>query len=352
MTQRNSLSSVVRNHPWFSGVFLFLFVLIALVYWIFLAPNTVAAALERPVGVPRGVSFKSVTDSLESAGVLRTRWTFNVAGRLLGITTDMKVGKYLFPAGLSNIEILKDLVSGKSRFLMTVVISEGWRIERMAIRYSQILGIDSEKFINLCRSERFTRSLGIHEESLEGYLMPDTYKFYWQTEEENIIEHMVEEFRKFYSDSLKARQAELKMTMNKVLTLASIVENETRIGSERATIAGVYYNRLKKRMRLEADPTIQYIISDGPRRLYYGDLRLDSPYNTYRNYGLPPGPVGSPGRQAILAVLYPEKHSYLFFVADGKGGHTFSRNYNEHRKAVQKYRRLRTEAEKNSQTNG
>jgi UPF0755 protein len=151
----------------------------------------------------------------------------------------------------------------------------------------------------------------------------------------------------FYVDSLQKRQEEVKLTLPQVLTLASIVEGEAHLDRERPIIAGVYLNRLKKRMRLEADPTVQYVIPDGPRRLLFSDLRYDSPYNTYLYYGLPPGPINSPGRKSILAVLYPEKHSFLYFVADGTGGHVFTKNYLEHQKAVKAYRQYRREAMKN-----
>ena len=352
MTQEFSIIIFVRERPWTVGGAAFAFFILVLLYWIFWAPNTTSLASDRAVSVPRGATFASATDSLDLSGVLRTKWTFSLAGRILGVTTEIKVGKYLFPKGLSNLEILRDLAEGKSRVLIPVTIPEGWRIERMAIRYAQSLGIDAEKFISLCRSGRFTRSLGFDAESLEGFLLPETYKFFWQTDEEEIIRRMTEEFKVFYVDSLKARQMEVTMTLNQVLSLASIVEGETRIATERATIAGVYLNRLRKGMRLEADPTVQYVLPDGPRRLFYSDLRIDSPYNTYRYYGLPPGPVGNPGRQSILAVLYPEKHSFIFFVADGTGGHKFSRNYSDHRKAVQEFQRWRRENQKNSNTTG
>jgi len=338
----------LKTHPVLSSVLGFFFLLFLFTYWIFWSPNTSAASPDLRVTVPRGASFTSVADSLESNGILKSRWTFDLAGRILGLTRDIKVGKYQFPRGLSNVQILRDLSEGTSRVKLSVLVPEGWRIERIAIRYAQVLGIDTERFINLCRSERFTRSLGIESETLEGYLMPDTYRFFWQTEEEEIIETMVNAFKAFYVDSLVRRQEELKMSLNEVLTLASIVEGETSLDSERATIAGVYHNRLKKRMRLEADPTIQYIISDGPRRLFYSDLRIESPFNTYRIYGLPPAPIGSPGRKSIIAALYPKQHSYFFFVADGNGGHRFSRTYAEHQRAVREWRRIRREALQNA----
>lgn len=318
------------------------------VYLLFWAPNTSSRASERAVIVPRGASFKVALDSLKAAGVIEVRWTLDLAGRILGLTKTIKTGKYLFPRDLSNHEILTDLAEGKSRVLVTVSIPEGWRLERIALQCGKLLGSDPQRFISLCDRRSFREGLGVDATSLEGFLMPDTYRFLWQTSEEEVIERLVGEFKTFYNDTLRIRQEALHLTLNQVLTLASIVEGEAVLDRERPIIAGVYFNRLKKRMRLEADPTVQFAIPDGPRRLTYSDLRLDSPYNTYVNYGLPPGPINSPGRESILAVLYPHDNSFLYFVADGTGGHVFSRTYAEHRKAVQSYRRLRREAAKAS----
>ena len=315
-------------------------------YLVFFSSNTTSLASERTVVIPRGASFKSVLDSMEVSGVLRYRWTLSLAGRVLGLTKTMKVGKYLFPRGLSNVGILNDLAEGKYRVLIALPVPEGWRMERTALQCSKILGIDAAHFISLCDNSSFRNQLGIDAPSIEGYLMPDTYRFLWQVSEEEIIERMVGEFKKFYADSLKAREKQMNLTENEVLTLASIVEAEAVLDRERPIIAGVYLNRLKKRMRLEADPTVQYAIPEGKRRLTLSDLRFDSPYNTYRNFGLPPGPINSPGKKSILAVLYPEKHSYLYFVADGTGGHAFSKTYAEHQKAVKKYRKIRRGAAK------
>lgn len=321
------------------------------IYVIFWAPNTSSLASERPIVVPRGASFKVALDSLKAAEVINVRWTLDVAGRILGLTRTIKTGKYLFPRGLSNYEILTDLAEGKSRVLVTLPIPEGWRMERIALQCGRLLGIDPQRFIALCDRQSFRQDLGIEAPSIEGFLMPDTYRFLWQTSEEEIIERMVGEFRKFYTDSLRIRQEGLRLSLNQVLTLASIVEAEAVLDRERPVIAGVYLNRLKKRMRLEADPTVQFAISDTPRRLSYSDLRFDSPYNTYVNYGLPPGPINSPGRKSIVAALYPESHAFLYFVADGTGGHMFSRTYAEHQKAVQSYRKMRREAAKASGPN-
>ncbi len=323
-----------------------------LAFWVFWAPNTTSDASTRVVAIARGASFKTVSDSLESSGAVRSRWTLNLAGRILGLTKEMKIGKYRLPSGLSNIEILNDLKEGKSRYLISVAIPEGWRIRSVARRFAKELSIDEARFDSLCKNENYIKGLGIEAPSLEGYLMPDTYGFFWQTDEEEIVQRLVQEFKKFYADSFRVRQEQLRMSLNDVLTLASIVEGESKKDDERPTIAGVYFNRLKKNMRLEADPTVQYAIPDGPRRLLYSDLKFDSPYNTYLHYGLPPGPISNPGRQSILAVLYPEQHNYLYFVANGNGGHKFSKNYAEHQRAVRNYRKMRREAQKAANTTG
>jgi UPF0755 protein len=212
--------------------------------------------------------------------------------------------------------------------------------------------VDSALIASLCVDRKFLSSLGIEAHSLEGYLLPDTYLFSWQTDETEILRTFVNAFRNFYVDSLKARQAQLGLTVHEVLTLASIVEGETSLDGERATIAGVYWNRLRRRMPLQADPTIQYLLPDGPRRLRYDDLKINSPYNTYRKVGLPPGPINNPGRQSILAVLYPQTHQYFYFVADGTGGHRFSRHYSEHLRAVKHWRKIRQEQQARNHTSG
>ena len=316
------------------------------IYYVFWMPNNVPEPAGRAVAIPRGVSFKSVTDSLARNDIIRSKVAFEIAGRVLGDTKSIKVGKYLFHSGLSNSDILKDINEGKSRIIITVTIPEGWRMHMIAKRFAKDLGVDEEKILAICKDPGYIASKGFHAASLEGYLMPDTYNFYWQTDEQEIVDRMVDGFKNFLVDSLRQRIRASSMTLNQVITLASIVEGESDIDAELPLIAGVYLNRLKKNMKLEADPTIQYLIPNGPRRLRYLDLRIDSPYNTYLNYGLPPGPVDNPGKKAILSVLYPDNSRYLYFVATGVGGHHFSKTYSEHEKAVNMYKRVRREMRK------
>lgn len=306
-----------------------------MLYYILWAPNQFDG--ERVITISKGESFSSVVNSLENAGAIRSRLTFEIAGRLLGLTTKMQIGRYRFKGGMSNSEILDDLHYGRSVELITVSIPEGLKATRQAKILQRDIGIDSSRFVQLVFDSNFTRSLNINSSSLEGYLMPNTYQFYWQPDEEFVIKRLVDEFWNVVNDTLLRRIEHVGMTLNEVLTLASIVEGETKVDSERAIIAGVYLNRLRKRIPLQADPTIQYILEDGPRRLKRSDLQRESPYNTYRHYGLPPGPINNPGRDAILAVLYPRAHRYYYFVATGQGGHTFSSTYSEHQRAARKY---------------
>jgi UPF0755 protein len=321
-------------------------------YYIFWIPNSVPEPGGRIVAIPRGASFKAITDTLANNGVIRSRLAFDIAGRMLGYTKKIKVGKYLFHSGLSNSDILRDINEGKSRVIISVVIPEGWRMDMIARRFAHELGVDSEKILSICRDSFYVASNGFNASTLEGYLMPDTYNFYWQTDEPEIVERMVNGFRNFFVDSLQRRLRDVHMTLNQAITLASIVQGESGINEELPTIAGVYLNRLRKNMKLEADPTIQYLIPKSPRRLQFSDLRIKSPYNTYLNYGLPPGPVGNPGKQSILGVLYPEKHQYLYFVATGIGGHHFSKTYAEHQRAIRTYKRVRREMMKNLHQSG
>ena len=319
------------------------FIVLLVFFWIFWWPNAFSDPSQRIVTISRGTSFSAVIDSLDAKGMIHSKFALKVAGRILGWTKELKVGLYYFNSGVSNYSMLRDLKDGTSRRMIAVSIPEGVRMRTIARRFGSELGVDSARIMYYCTDSAAVQSFGLQGKTLEGYLLPDTYFFQWQTDEKEIVERLVESFIEFYRDSLVERQRKLGMTMAEVLTFASIVEGEAQLDSERTIIAGVYYNRLKKRMRLEADPTIQYVLPDGPRRLLYRDLKVDSPYNTYLYYGLPPGPINNPGREAILATLYPAVHHYLFFVADGKGGHIFSRSYSDHQRAVRTYRKVRRE---------
>ena len=329
-----------RNLLWLVPAVVLFFAMVFTV-WIFWWPNLFSDPGRRTIIVSRGATFSEVLDSLEANGIITSRWSIKVAARVLDMSSSVMVGKYAFESGVTNHGILAHLRDGTARVLIPISIPEGARMRSVAGRFGRAIDADSTRFMELCTDTAFIRSLGIGAKDLEGYLLPDTYAFHWETDERTLIRDLVGAFQAFYGDSFVARQKELRMTMHQIVTLASIVEGESKRDDERPVIAGVYYNRLKKRMRLEADPTIQYIIQDGPRRLTYRDLEAPSPYNTYRNYGLPPGPVNNPGRMSLRAALFPQEHQYLFFVADGFGGHIFTKSFTEHKRAVRDFRKVR-----------
>ncbi|MFQ5771583.1 MAG: endolytic transglycosylase MltG, partial [bacterium] len=252
----------------------------------------------------------------------------------------IKAGKYHVAGGTSGYRLLRQLVDGKVT-IEWVTIPEGKYARQIASILKQKVEIDSSRFMQFVNDPDFTQKFGIQAATLEGFLFPDTYGFCWGMKSEEIISIMVKQFKAQFNDTLQARTKELGFSNLELITLASIVEGEAVIDSEREIIAAVYHNRLKKRMPLQADPTIQYIIKNGPRRLLKQDLAIDSPYNTYKYSGLPPGPINNPGLASIKASLYPANVNYLYFVANGDGSHTFSKTFNEHLRAKARFDRFR-----------
>lgn len=314
--------------------------------YIFYYPNSFDPS-PKFITVSKGQSFSSLADSLDQKEIITSRWAFTIAGKILGVTQKMRVGKYSFVSGVSNMEILEDIEGGLSAISSNIALREGVRTKVFARILKRHLGIDSSRFM---QSYYDTSLIGIYPHnatSLEGYLMPDTYSFFWQDDEREIVQRMITEFKEFFVDSLQMRMKQQKLDLNKVMTMASIVEGEAVYDDERAVIAGVYYNRLKRRMRLQADPTVWFVVSDTSKRLTKRSLQVNSPYNTYLNYGLPPGPINNPSRQSILAALYPAKHNYIYFVADNNGRHRFATNYDEHQRNVRLYRKSRRIAQLN-----
>jgi len=313
----------------------------ALLLWVFFGPNAFPGGGERVVFVSKGESFAAVADSLEAKGIVRSRSFFMFVARIVGGSEKVQVGKYVFRSGIANEELFLMLRSGKGNQLIQVTVPEGFRVRAQARIFARALGIDSSRYARLAFDPAYARSLGIDEQSLEGYLLPDTYDFFWEQDEREIVRRQVESFQRFFADSLRARCGNFGWTVHQAVTFASIVEGEAVLDEERPIISGVYHNRIRKGMRLEADPTIQYALEDGPRRLTYADLKSDTPYNTYLHTGLPPGPVNNPGKASLVAALFPQGNGYLFFVANGRGGHWFSRTYDEHLHYVGIYKRGR-----------
>ena len=310
-------------------------------YVVFLAPNSFSDAAARTVFVRRGEPFARIADSLADRGIVRNRTMFMIVARVLGGAERVQAGKYTFESGNSNMGIFLTLRDGSANQTIRVSIPEGARPRLQAKIFARAIGIDSARYVNIANDAEVAPGLSTSASSICRRLLPETYSLRWGMDERELITMQVDEFNRFFSDSLKERAQELGWSVHQAVTFASIVEGEAVLNDERPVIAGVYHNRLRLGMKLEADPTIQYLFDERPRRVLYADLRRNSPYNTYLYAGLPPGPVNNPGKASMLASLYPASHPYIFFVATGKGGHWFASSYTQHMMNVRRYRHER-----------
>lgn len=313
-------------------------------------PDRVSSTEERvEIRIPRGASLSQITDSLMVHGLIDDPKLFMFWSRTLGYDTRLKAGLFDIPKNLSSVQILEYLTHARAKEIY-VTLLEGWENHQISRELSRKLGISSDVFDSLCTDSAFIRSMDIEQDNLTGYLLPNTYAFYWGIKEEEIIRRLVgKTLQVFDSDSVQSALRHKNMSIHQILTMASIIEGEAVIDSERPVIASVYYNRIKKRMRLQADPTIQYIVEGPPRRLLEKDLQIDSPYNTYRYFGLPPGPINNPGKASIMAAIFPADTRYLYFVASGDGGHVFSRTLREHNRAKAAFDKIRRQVRKQQQ---
>jgi len=303
------------------------------------------------VKIRSGLSLKAIADTLQQNGIIENSKDFIFANKIFNNVNRLKAGKYDIPRGLSVYKVMKIIVDGRTSNIR-VVIQEGLTSYQIASIMRKKVEIDSVKFINLINDTSFINKLHIKPKSLEGYLFPNTYYFHWGITEKEVIKILTNEFNRNFTDSLKNVVTQQGWTVHQIVTLASIIEREALVDSERAMVAAVFLNRLKKRMLLQACPTVQYIIPDGPRRLLNKDLKIDSPYNTYIYPGLPPGPVSNPGVKSILAAINPADVNYLYFVAKGDGTHIFSKTLNKHLAAKKKFDEYRRKIRRQQRLNG
>ncbi len=302
------------------------------------APDTGGDNVE--IIIEPGMTLHQVAALLEENRLVTNRSEFRWAAWIMQAERKIQPGCFLIPRGVNNSEILRYL---QRPGIMTrdVTIPEGLTIKQIAGLLQREIDVDSVEFISLCEDSTLTLELGIDAGRLEGYLFPDTYNLYLESAPRTIIKRMVAKFFDVFNDSLKARLDRTGMTVHKAVILASIIQGEVMIDEEAPLVSVVYHNRLRHGMLLAADPTIQYIIPDGPRRLLNKDLEIDSPYNTYKYRGLPPGPVNNPGRVAIEAAVNPAEENYLYFVAKGDGSHAFNHSHTGHVRDKQRFQQVR-----------
>jgi UPF0755 protein len=296
------------------------------------------------VEVPRGASVRAIAGLLEANGVVRSAAAFEALARWRG--QKLQAGEYKFDRPRTAEEVRRMLAEGRV-FYQTLTVSEGLTVAQIAGLVEQARLATRAEFLAAAKDPSPVRDIAPHVRNLEGFLFPATYQFPRRVAAGDIVAAMVRRFREVWN-SLPERQAPPRgFSIEQVVTMASLVERETGIPGERGVISGVFYNRLQRGMPLECDPTVIYALELAGRyrgSLTRADLRFDSPYNTYRRRGLPPGPIANPGAAALRAALAPAPTEYLFFVADAQGGHFFSRTLREHNANVARYRRLQEAA--------
>ena len=297
-------------------------------YYVLFLKNPKTSASEEILTIPKGATVGALADSLDAHHLLRSRWSFQLAARMLGTAKKLHAGLYRIQPGLSNSEICRRLTGAEFALILQATFPEGITMYRAASIAKEKLGLDSGIFLRFATDTAFLHSMGIPQEAstAEGYLFPDTYEFLLSADPKGLIGRMVKRWKKIVDDSLYAKSDEENYSLHELMTLASIVEAEAHRPQERDTIAGVYLNRLRIGMKLDADPAVAYGLHL-TRPITHDELLRPGPYNSYMNVGLPPGPICSPGAASVWAVLHPAKHPYLYFVArrDGSGGHYFSK---------------------------
>ena len=293
---------------------------------------------EARVIVPRGASLRVAADSLARAGVVQNATLFRLYATLRQGDRSIQAGTYVFKRGVSWGEVLTDLMGGKG-LVRSITIPEGWSLGQIVPQLARVLGAPVDSVQVAVRDTALLHALDIPTATLEGYLFPDTYVFPEGTTPRQAVNVMVARYRKVWRPEWNQQLQKQAMSRNDVMSLAAIVEREARRPEERPVIAAVYLNRLKTGMRLQADPTVQYALGQHVSRVLYKHLEIDSPYNTYRYAGLPPGPIASPGKPAIVAALYPANVPYRYFVAFPDGHHEFTTSFAQHSVAVKRARR-------------
>jgi UPF0755 protein len=305
------------------------------------------------VFLPPGSSFPAITDSLVGRGVVTRPGWFRLVARVGRFDRRVKAGYYEFPPGIGTLDLLRRLARGSEKTLR-FTFPEGSTVVDLANLASARLGLSPDSIRAATRDSALRAELGVPGPTLEGFLHPETYFVSRLIGARQLVREMAQLFHRAWDPAWEPRRAELGLSRADLVTLASIVEAEAKADEDRPVIAAVYLNRLRRRMPLQADPTVQYALqlATGARkpRLLERDYGFVSPYNTYLHPGLPPGPVGAPGRRSIEAVLAPAEVPYLYFVAAPDGRHIFSRSYLEHLRAVARVRRMQREASRSTST--
>ena len=293
------------------------------------------------VTIPDGSSTKRIAGILADHGVIRSEGAFVRYVKGQGFGADLRSGTYLFSGEQTNETICASLLQGKGNVTeVRVTIPEGLTVEQTAEIFAEKGLADKEAFIDYTINGDFPYDYlpkAGTAERLEGFLFPNTYQISTKWDETDIVDMLLKQFDKVMTEEWRVQAEENGLSLYETVILASIIEREAKVAGDRPIIAGVFLNRLEKGMRLESCATIQYALGEVKPVLYYTDLEIESPYNTYKNYGLPPTPIAAPGKASLEAALYPTESNYLFFLAKPDGSHYFSETLTEHNAAKNKY---------------
>lgn len=311
-------------------------------FWVRALMDEPATDEEIILKIPKNYSLSRTIDLIQSRGALQPDKPFDLIVKAYAKINKayVQAGTYKFPAKITNQELMNSIFYGRNQFTINVTYPEGRTIPDFARISAEKIGLDESEFMRIMTSDSLIEALEIPIDNAEGYLMPETYKFFWKEEPSVVIARLLDLRRKLWDENCAAKADSIGTTMHEALTLASIIEAETAVADERRRIAGVYANRLTREIPLQADPTVQYSLPKRKERLTYADLKIGGAYNTYKNAGLPPGPINSPGLGAMIAAVDPEEHNYYYFVAkgDGSGEHFFGRNSYEHSANKRQYK--------------
>jgi UPF0755 protein len=327
---------LVKKRPVLVCASVFFLILLYIVIQWTVVPITWRAKTDSVSVIVRdGDSMSRIVQRLKDANLIEEGTGFLIITKFLGKDRHIRAGKYDFKKRITLYSLFNQLIQGNV-ILKDVTIPEGFTFKEIAGILKRELQIDSLNFVRMAESSQVARSMNLPVSGLEGYLFPNTYKLTWGMSPEKVARLMVEQFQRTFNDSLLKRAEEINFSMAKVVILASMIEAEAKDGKEREIISAIFHNRLKRGMLLESCPTVTYGLPHIDRPLSITELRRDSPYNTYKYSGLPPGPICNPGKASILAALYPAPVDYLYFVAKGDGTHIFSTTLEEHNRAKNK----------------
>ncbi|MDX5337851.1 MAG: endolytic transglycosylase MltG [Cyclobacteriaceae bacterium] len=309
-------------------------------YQVFFSPNTLPES-QQPyyLKIPSNSVYKTVADKLYEDRVINDALSFGFVAKALGYQEAVKPGLYKIEPKMSNLELVRLLRSG-AQTPVKVTFNNVRTQEDLAEKITANLEISEDQFLALLQDSVYIRKFEFEEETLLGMFIPNTYELWWNTSAEGLFDRMYKEYQKFWTEERKQKAQALGLTQNEVSTLASIVQAESQKVDERPKIAGVYLNRLKIGMPLQADPTLVYATGDFTlKRILNVHKEIDSPYNTYKYAGLPPGPINLPDINSLNAVLNAENHDYMYFCAkeDFSGYHSFAVTYNEHLANARRY---------------